>query len=84
MTPDRTVKAYTIKNRFFLLQSGITFRGNMGVMVFKLFGYYWLTNKKRKTMYKMDDKGWHPIELSLFSKIKMIITNQVQGFKDVS
>lgn len=84
MTIGRTVSIATIKNRFFYLNSGITFKGAYGSVVFKLFGYYWITNKKRKTMYSMDDMVWHPIKLSLLSKIKMIVTKQVKGIKDES
>ena len=84
MVKNRTVSIATIKNRFFYLNSGITFNGTSGSVVFKLFGYYWITNKKRKTMYAMDDLVWHPIKLSLFSKIKRILTKQVKGIKDES
>ena len=84
MKVGRTASISTIKNRFFYLNSGITFKGAYGSMVFKLFGYYWITNKKRKKMYAMDDLVWHPIKLSLFSKIKMILTKQVKGIKDES
>ena len=46
---------------------------NVGVTLFKLFGKYWSTNKRRKKMYRMHDIGWKAVEFSLFDKLLLIV-----------
>lgn len=54
---------------------------NIGVILFRLFGRYWSTNKRRKKMYRMHDIGWKAIELSLFDKLLLIVLGKAHTIK---
>ena len=65
----------------FIEQGGVLFndRGKK-VFFFKMFGKYWTTNKKRKTIYKLDDIGWVPLkDFSWFKKLSFIINGSVKA-----
>jgi len=75
------VGAFTVDFRFTSLAIGKTFQGSGGVIVFYMFGKFWLSNKKRNRMYRMNDASWHIIKLSTFSKLLMIIRGTVKAPK---
>ena len=77
---NRKVPQIMVELRFQFLNLGTTFNNN-GNIVFKMFGRYWCTNKNRKIMYKMDDIYWMPTDISLLSKLNLILFRKVKGFK---
>ena len=79
---DRKVHQKCVKYRFEALQKGAVY-SNTRTSVFKLFGYFWVSNKNRKTMYKMDDWYWHKSKASLWFKVTQIVLRKVKGFRDV-
>lgn len=77
----REVSESAIKTRLELLNQGSCYINN-GYFVFKLFGSYYSSNTKRKSMYSMDDRYWHRFDLSLINKLYLILTNKVRKLND--
>lgn len=80
MKRNRSVSAEQTKTRNEELEQGKVFR-NGKVTLFKLFGRYWCTNKKRSKLYKLDDYAWRVIELGWFQRTLMIIFREVRSLK---
>ena len=80
MKRNRSVSAEQTDKRNLQLEQGKVFR-NGRVTLFKLFGHYWCTNKKRSKLYKLDDYAWRVIELGWFQRVLMVIFREVRSLK---
>ena len=70
-----------VRYRFNKLEEGFAY-SNTNTKVFKLFGYFWTTNKNRKKMYKMDDWYWVREEMSLKDKVLSIFLGNCKRLKE--